>query len=269
MSGFPQGSSRLSQTAAGSHHVVDHDHGRTTCHAGDTEGALKIAGSLSGAEPRLIAYRTRLMQQPAGPDRRLPSEQPSGSSRQRPGRIETSLPDGGTRRRHRNQHHGARRAGREVQNALDGSRQPAGEEWGQVECSPLFVSSDELPQDRIVRCSADREGKADRARVRTGRKAAITQNGRAAPRADPPPGLRAAVASRTQQQLPGRRKRSLEIHRLSFPPLSYSVTSTDLFCGQTGQVAAPDVNLSVTKGCIGPPRVPETRAVRLQAPCAT
>jgi hypothetical protein len=31
MSGFPQGSGRLSQTAARGHHVVDDDHGGTRC----------------------------------------------------------------------------------------------------------------------------------------------------------------------------------------------------------------------------------------------
>ena len=167
VSGFQQGSSRLSQTAAGGHDVVDHDHRRTRCHAGDAESALEIGGSLSSAEPCLIAHRTRLMQQPAGSNRRLWSEQPSGSPRQSPGRIEAPLPHGGTRGRHRNQHYGAPWAEREVKNAPDCGRQPARKEWRQVQCSPLFVCSDELPQDRIVRCCADREGKAGGARVRT------------------------------------------------------------------------------------------------------
>ena len=39
------------------------------------------------------------------------------------------------------------------------------------------------------------------------------------------------MAGRTQQQFTGRRERSLELHRTSFAPLTYDVTSSELFCG--------------------------------------
>ena len=109
---FPQSSSRLRQTAAGGHHIVDHDHHLTRHDGRDSKGILQISGTLISAEACLIADRSRLAQQPARSDRTVPSEYPSSTPRQGPGRVEAALTHSCASRRHRNEHHGVRMAGR-------------------------------------------------------------------------------------------------------------------------------------------------------------